>query len=376
MPKGKQPTARETPPQVTVREKPREAPQVTVREKPREAPQITVRETPRETPQITVRERGKLPTAREKTPEKVKLPTAKGMEVQILAALQELNGVARYTDIDARVKENLKRLAPGYPFDDPSQSFYETAFADKCAKARRALRKQGFLKMGAKKGHWRFSHIPPVKPPKAPAPSKMQKFAEDAIKLLDEQGVPPAVINSFRELRLRFEMDGPDVQPSDRDKLEVEAKAIAFILDLEKDWQRPENRNNPGFDLYRTQSGRKNGKITAWCEVKSLSGKFSSVSLTHTEFKEALKRGKDYWLYIVENVGNYDPEVENAGSDDPKVENSANDDSKVENADNDGPTLIKINDPAGKAERFTYRHPAWRRVAEEVIHANQEKLPL
>lgn len=288
--------------------------------------------------------KGKLPKGREKTPEKVKLPTAKGMEVQILAALQELNGVARYTDIDARVKENLKRLAPGYPFDDPSQSFYETAFADKCAQARRALRKQGFLKMGDKKGHWRFSHIPPGKPPK-PAPSK-SKFAEAAIKLLSEQGVPPAAINSLRKLLLEFEMNEPEARLSDHDNREVEAKAIDFILEREKDkvWQRPDNPNNPGFDLYQTQSGRKNGKKTVWCEVKSLSGKFSRVSLTHTKFKEALKRGKRYWLYIVENVG------------------SGNE------------TLIKINDPAGKAERFTYRHPAWQKAVDEVHHANQEPL--
>ena len=287
--------------------------------------------------------KGKPPTAREKTPEKVKLPTAKGMEVQILAALQELNGVARYTDIDARVKENLKRLAPGYPFDDPSQSFYETTFANKCAQARRALRKQGFLARGGKKGHWRFSHIPPVKPPKAPAPSKVQRFAEDAIKRLEKQRVPPAVIKSLRELLLEFEMDGPEAQPSDHDNREVEAKAIAFILDLEKNkgWQRPDNPNNPGFDLYQTD---RRGRVNLWCEVKSLSGKFSSVSLTHTEFKEALKRGKRYWLYIVENVGS------------------------------DDVVLIKINDPAGKAERFTYRHPAWQRAAEEVIHSRQEKL--
>ena len=280
-------------------------------------------------------------------PTKGKLPTAREMQGQVLAALQELQGEAYYTEIDARVKENLGPLVRLSEFKKETQNFYETTFANKCAQARRALRKQGFLARGGKKGHWRFSHIPPVKPPKAPAPSKMQKFAEDAIKLLDEQGVPPAVINSFRELRLRFEMDGPDVHPSDHDKrVEVEAKAIAFILDLEKykGWQRPDNPNNPGFDLYQTQSGRKNGKKTVWCEVKSLSGKFSSVSLTHTEFKEALKRGKRYWLYIVENVGS------------------------------DDVVLIKINDPAGKAERFTYRHPAWQRAAEEVIHSRQEKL--
>ena len=291
-------------------------------------------------------------------PTKGKLPTAREMQGQVLAALQELLQESKvetyYTEIDERVKENLKHLVAGKRFAVPSQSFYGTTFANKCAQARRALRRQGVLAMGPKKGHWRFSHVSSVKPPK-PAPSKVEKFAEAAIKRLENQSVPPEAINSLRELLLDFQMPDPETQ-TDHDNLEVEAKAIAFILKKEKDkgWQRPENPNNPGFDLYQTQSGRKNGKKTVWCEVKSLSGKFSRVSLTHTEFKEALKRGKDYWLYIVENVGSYDPDVENA--------------------DNDGPTLIKINDPAGKAERFTYRHPAWQKAAEEVIHANQEPL--
>lgn len=275
-------------------------------------------------------------------PTKGKLPTAREMQGQVLAALQELQGDAYYTDIDARVKGNLEPLVLISEFKKETQSFYETTFANKCAQARRALRKQGFLARGGKKGHWRFSHVSLVKTTK-PGPSKVEKFAKDAIKLLDEQGVPPEVINSLRELRLKFEMDGPDAQPSDHDNREVEAKAIAFILDQEKDkgWQRPENPNNPGFDLYQTD---RRGRINLWCEVKSLSGKFSSVSLTHTEFKEALKRGKRYWLYIVENAG-----------------------SKNE-------TLIKINDPAGKAERFTYRHPAWQKAVDEISHANQEPL--
>ena len=291
-------------------------------------------------------------------PTKGKLPTAREMQGQVLAALQELLQESKvetyYTEIDERVKENLKHLVAGKRFVVPSQSFYGTTFANKCAQARRALRRQGVLAMGPKKGHWRFSHVASVKPTK-PAPSK-SKFAEAAIKLLAEQGVSPAAINSLRKLLLEFEMNGPEPQSSDHDKREVEAKAIDFILEREKDkgWQRPDNPNNPGFDLYQTQSGRKNGKKTVWCEVKSLSGEFSSVSLTHTEFKEALKRGKDYWLYIVENVGSYDPDAENA--------------------DNDGPTLIKINDPAGKAERFTYRHPAWQKAVDEVLRANQDPL--
>ncbi len=114
----------------------------------------------------------------------------------------------------------------------------------------------------------------------------------------------------------------------------VEAKSIAFILRKEKGkgWQRPQNPNNPGFDLYQTD---RRGRVICWCEVKGLSGKFSRISLTKTEFEEARKRGERYWLYIVENVGRGKP------------------------------NLIRIKDPAGKADRFTYRHPAWRNAADK-----------
>ena len=291
-------------------------------------------------------------------PTKGKLPTAREMQGQVLAALQELQGEdyytewgeVHYTEVDARVKENLEPMVLLSQFKKETQSFYETAFADKCAQARRALRKQGFLAKGGKKGHWRFNQAPQMKPSKKrkPGTSRVSNFAAEAIELLEKQRVPPAAnksiraaIKSIEDLFIEFQMAGPEVRPSPN-RRKVEAKAIAFILDLEKDkgWQRPENRNNPGFDLYQTD---RRGRVNLWCEVKSLSGKFSSVSLTHTEFKEALKRGKRYWLYIVENVGS------------------------------DDVVLIKINDPAGKAERFTYRHPAWRRVAEEVIHSKQRK---
>ena len=291
-------------------------------------------------------------------PVKGKLPTAREMEGQVLAALQELKGEdyytewgeIRYTEIDARVKENLKPFVLLSEFSKESQSFYETTFANKCAQARRGLRKQDLLAMGIRKGHWRFNQAPQMKPSekRKPGTSRVSNFAAEAIELLEKQRVPPAAnksiraaIKSIEDLFIEFQMAGPEVQPNHAKNLEVEAKAIDFILDQEKDWQRTENRNNPGFDLYQTD---RSGRINLWCEVKGLSGKFNGVSLTHTEFKEALKRGKRYWLYIVENVGS------------------------------DDVVLIKINDPAGKAERFTYRHPAWQRAAEEVIHSRQEKL--
>lgn len=124
----------------------------------------------------------------------------------------------------------------------------------------------------------------------------------------------------------------PDT-PTPPPNLAVEKAAIKFIRRIEKGWHTTRT-NNPGFDLFQTDSGRKNGKITVWCEVKSLSGKFSGVSLTHTEFKKAQECGDAYWLYIVEEA------------------QSAN------------PKLLKIQNPAGKAERFTYGQ-RWRGVAEK-----------
>lgn len=299
-------------------------------------------------------------------PTKGKLPTAREMQGQVLAALQELQGEdyytewgeVHYTEVDARVKENLEPMVLLSQFKKETQSFYETAFADKCAQARRALRKQGFLAKGGKKGHWRFNQAPQMKPSKKrkPGTSRVSNFAAEAIELLEKQRVPPAAnksiraaIKSIEDLFIEFQMAGPEVRPSPN-RRKVEAKAIAFILDQEKDWQHPDNPNNPGFDLYQTD---RRGRVNLWCEVKGLSGKFNGISLTHTEFKEALKRGKRYWLYIVENVGSYDPKVKNPG--------------------NDGPNLIKINDPAGKAERFTYGS-RWRNVAEKKSLYQEELL--
>lgn len=281
-------------------------------------------------------------------PTKGKLPTAREMQGQVLAALQELKGESyytewgevRYTEIDARVKENLEPMVLLSQFTVKSQSFYETTFANKCAQARHALRQDGLLERGSKKGHWRFNEVPAMKPSKKrkPGTSRVSNFAAEAIELLEKQRISRSAIKSIEDLFIAFQMAGPEVQSDTRKKLEVEAKAIAFILKQEKDWQRPENSNNPGFDLYQTD---RRGRITHWCEVKGLSGKFNGVSLTHTEFKEALKRGKRYWLYIVENVGN----------DGTKVEKSSR------------PNIIRINDPAGKAERFTYGG-RWRKAAE------------
>lgn len=267
-------------------------------------------------------------------PTKGKLPTAKEMEGQVLAALQELDGEVRYTCLDKKVKDNLEPLVLISEFKIETQSFYETTFANKCAQARRSLRKQGILVRGAARGSWRFNKLPKPSKVRKPGTSRVSNFAAEAIERLEKQRVAPAAINSILELFWEFAQPDLEPRPSNEENREVEAKAIAFILRVEKDkgWQHPQNPNNPGFDLFQTD---RRGRIIRWCEVKGLSGKFSRVSLTSTEFEEARKRGERYWLYIVEN------------------------------ATSKKPNLIRIKDPAGKAERFTYRHPAWRSVAEK-----------
>ena len=128
-----------------------------------------------------------------------------------------------------------------------------------------------------------------------------------------------------------------DCQPTPYQELmAVEKKAIKHIKKTEPEmkWQ-PTDPGNPGFDLYRVG---KNGAKIAWCEVKGVSGPFNarhSVLLTHREFEEAQKRGKNYWLYVVENVGTSNPNI------------------------------IRIQDPAGKTDRFRFGHN-WRNMAQDA----------
>lgn len=121
-----------------------------------------------------------------------------------------------------------------------------------------------------------------------------------------------------------------------QERMDVEKEAIKYIRKTESamKWQTT-RKNNPGFDLYRVG---KNGAIIAWCEVKAISGPFDAkhpVALTRPEFEEAQLRGADYWLYVVENVGTSNPHI------------------------------IRIQDPAGKTERFQFGHD-WRNIAQDA----------
>ncbi len=115
-------------------------------------------------------------------------------------------------------------------------------------------------------------------------------------------------------------------------RMELEAAAIELILNQEPDWRRTPT-NNAGFDLYR---GATIEAATEWCEVKAMTGtlKGRPVGMSRTQFEWAQECRVAYWLYVVEKVGTSDA------------------------------TMVRIQDPAGKAMTFTFDH-GWRAVAAE-----------
>ena len=115
-------------------------------------------------------------------------------------------------------------------------------------------------------------------------------------------------------------------------RMELEAAAIELILRHESDWQCTP-ANNSGFDLYR---GATIEEATEWCEVKAMTRtlKDRPVGMSRTQFEWAQERGEAYWLYIVEKAGTSDA------------------------------TMVRIQDPAGKAMTFTFDY-GWRAVATE-----------
>lgn len=115
-------------------------------------------------------------------------------------------------------------------------------------------------------------------------------------------------------------------------RMSLEEKAIAFILSKEPSLQRTP-ANNPGFDLYEADP---DGQEIRWVEVKAMSGTFDNrpATLTKTQFEFAQKRQNACWLYVVENAG------------DPAQSR-----------------IVKIQNPAGKAQTFTF-DSGWVHLAE------------
>lgn len=111
----------------------------------------------------------------------------------------------------------------------------------------------------------------------------------------------------------------------------LEEKAITKILSEEPKLSRTPT-NNPGFDLEEIRDGA----TVRWVEVKSMTGTLQDhpVGISSTQFKFAEKHKDAYWLYVVERAGDLDQS-----------------------------RIIRIKDPAGKAQTFTFDH-GWVEVSE------------
>ena len=259
-------------------------------------------------------------------PASKKLPTAKEMEDWVLVALQEPGREAHFRRIDSKVKEML--VTSGVSKREANRVIKHirgTSHNLKTSGCRTILRQQGFLEKINRRGFWRLTEKGEVranavraqlnlKPATAPLVNGLAKevsIRQNALEVLRKNNVSEEIIREFLEelLRSKSVRAHPD-STEDQDNLEVEATAINFIVSQPggKGWHRTPAAN-PGFDLYKTESGRKNGKKTLWCEVKSLTGKFNGISLTPTEFLKAQECGDSYWLYVVEYAMSDNPSL-------------------------------------------------------------------
>jgi hypothetical protein len=134
----------------------------------------------------------------------------------------------------------------------------------------------------------------------------------------------------------------PDEGEGDPDGLDqaarmaLEAEAIERILLDEPSLQRTPV-NNPGFDLFEAADDHQPAR---WVEVKAMTGSLRDrpVGLSRKEFDCAREHGDAYWLYVVEHAG-----------------------------DESNARIVRIQDPAGKAQTFTFDH-GWLDIAELAIN--------
>ena len=135
-------------------------------------------------------------------------------------------------------------------------------------------------------------------------------------------GTPrPARFVSYVAVHPEDEESNPD-SPGHSRRMALEERAIAIILESEPEWQRT-GPNNPGYDLFRTDDQGQQ----VFCEVKAMAGALQDrpVGMSRTQFDHAHKHGRAFWLYVVESANN-----------------------------DDTARIIRIQDPAGKAQTFTY----------------------
>ena len=118
-------------------------------------------------------------------------------------------------------------------------------------------------------------------------------------------------------------------------RIALENIGIQRIIDEEPLLERTP-KNNPGYDLVEKDAANHEQR---WVEVKVISGAFNDswVGLSRTQFEMAMDREEAYWLYVVEHAE--DPENAN---------------------------IIRIQNPAGKSEKFIFDH-GWKILATEIL---------
>lgn len=168
-----------------------------------------------------------------------------------------------------------------------------------------------------------------VKPPRNPVKSNIDEnsYAKTS------SGGPSRSSNTKQPLGKSRFVSYVAVEPDDESeadgishetRMALEESAIQKIL-LNEIYLRRTSNNNPGFDLYVPGHDAQPVKFV---EVKAMTGTLMDrpVSLSRTQFEFALRHGSRYWLYIVENAGD------------------------------DTSRIIRIQNPAGKAQTFTFDH--------------------
>lgn len=285
---------------------------------------------------------------------RTKLPGIEEMKDWDMIALRQLGGSSRsqgrhITKIDEKIRQMMLGLGVGSEECDHLAPYNKTRLGWRAENARSTMGKE--LIENPKKGYWRLTpkgcsradelvnkgkkrQLDTIeRKQRSQADNQTIKALADAagvnmgkIRLLQKYAITAAdlekLLKTHSDSQYTEENEatgGVTVLPENggttgseastqEQRLEVEAKAVEHILAVETGWHKAP-RNNPGFDLYKTDNGRRNGKKIVWCEVKALSESFQSVGLTPREVKEALERKEDYWLYIVENVATESPNI-------------------------------------------------------------------
>ena len=127
----------------------------------------------------------------------------------------------------------------------------------------------------------------------------------------------------------------PDHLPR-QERMDLEEKSIKLILKAEPELKRTP-KNNPGFDLIQLGPDGQPVKLVEVKAMKTTTLDDHPVTLTRTQFECAQKHSEAYWLYVVENA-----------------------------AAPEHTQIVRIQNPAGRAQRFTFDH-GWREVSEETI---------